>query len=142
MKKLPTVSERIKAASLDTFVIILLMVVVSQIFSAFNEVKNEFRAAAFVLVILYEPITTSLWGGTIGHYIFGIRVRRNKNRFKNILFPVALIRFALKISLGWLSLLTVNSHKEKKAIHDSITGSIVVFKDYDPNNLESNTKKK
>jgi uncharacterized RDD family membrane protein YckC len=87
-------------------------------------------------VILYEPITTSLWGGTIGHYIFGIRVRRNSNREKNILFPVAIIRFAFKTVLGWLSLLTVNAHEEKKAIHDSFTGSIVVFKDYSPEDEE------
>lgn len=128
MNVYPDLIERIKAVFVDMLVLIFLMFMFSTVFSYFEYVPNEVRMGAFVFIfLLYDPIFTSLLGGTIGHMIIGIRVKKGTNQEKNLNFFAALLRFLCKSALGWISLLTVSSHKEKKAIHDSVVNSIVVY---------------
>jgi len=75
-----------------------------------------------------------LFGGTIGHFLIGIRVKRERKPEKNIIFPFALIRFVVKATLGWISLLTVSNNLKRKAIHDHMIGSVVIYSD--PNEQE------
>lgn len=119
--------DRIKALMIDAIILIAAMYLVSEIFSAFEQVPNfvRFLAALFIFV-LYDPIFTSTQGGTIGHTYSGIGVRRENDLSSNINFPMAFFRFIFKYFLGWLSLLTVTGNKEKKAIHDFIAGSVVI----------------
>jgi len=129
-RTLPHVGERIKAAVTDSFVLVALMVLTATIFSGFRTVPDEARIAAFVFIVfLYDPIFTSSFGGTIGHMMFKIRVKRKNNIKKNILLPHAIVRYLVKTFLGLISLLTVASNKDRLAIHDMVVGSIVVFKD-------------
>lgn len=44
------------------------------------------------------------------------------------LYFQAIIRYIIKISLGWISFLTINSNYEKRAIHDFVAGSVVIKK--------------
>lgn len=125
----PGVSKRVKAVVTDSLVLVVLMIAATSLFDTFENVPDYARVVAFVFIfILYDPILTSTMGGTIGHMIFGIRVKREKNEQKNILFPLALIRFVVKALLGWVSLLTVSRNNKGKAIHDSCVGSVVVTK--------------
>ena len=125
----PSLLDRIKAVIIDTVVLILNILIVSTLFSAFENVPDIARIIAFIFIfILYDPIFTSSFGGTVGHMVIGIRVKRESNIEKNILFPLAIIRFVTKTLLGWISLITVTSSKKSKAIHDSIVGSIVVYR--------------
>ncbi len=131
-KNYPGVSDRVKAVVTDSFIIIFFLFVVSYIFSYFENVPTIIRIIAFVfVVILYDPFMTSVFGGTIGHMMFGIRVKRENNQTKNILFPFAIIRFIAKAILGWVSLLSVHGNEKRKAIHDYIVGSVVVYKKSD-----------
>ncbi len=124
----PGVSARVKAVVIDSFVLVVLILLVTLLFSFFDSIHDYVRIGAFVLIFgLYDPVMTSLFGGTIGHMIIGIRVKREKDETKNILFPIALIRFLIKASLGWISLLTVMSNKKGKALHDMVVKSIVRF---------------
>jgi uncharacterized RDD family membrane protein YckC len=128
MNVYPDLIERIKAVFVDMLVLIFLMFMFSTVFSYFEHVPNEVRIGAFVFIfLLYDPIFTSFLGGTIGHMIIGIRVKQSEHKEKNINFFAALLRFLCKSSLGWISLLTVSGHKEKKAMHDSLVGSVVVY---------------
>ena len=125
----PGVSDRVRAVIADSFVIIIFMIIVTYTFSIFENVPDSARIIAFVFIIfLYDPIFISAFGGTIGHMMFGIRVKREKNQQKNIHFPLAIIRFLVKTLLGLISLLTVSGNKKRKAIHDSIVGSVVIYK--------------
>lgn len=125
----PGLLDRVKAVMVDSVILIIFMIIVSTVFSAFENVPDAARIVAFVFIFfLYDPIFTSSFGGTIGHMIIGIRVKREKNIEKNILFPPAIIRFVIKALLGWISLITVTSNNKNKAIHDSSVGSVVVFK--------------
>jgi uncharacterized RDD family membrane protein YckC len=125
----PGVFERIKAAVTDSFVIIAFMLILTIIFSKFQNVPDSLRIAGFIFIfILYDPLFTSLFGGTIGHMIMKIQVKRISNPEKNILLPMAIIRFIVKLLLGWISFLTVLSNDRHLAIHDMIAGSIVLHK--------------
>ncbi|BAO75546.1 hypothetical protein [Winogradskyella sp. PG-2] len=68
----------------------------------------------------------SIFGYTLGHYYSDIKVRQANKPEKKVSFPIALIRFALKASLGWLSLLTTTGSEKKQAIHDAATKSVVL----------------
>jgi uncharacterized RDD family membrane protein YckC len=124
----PGVFDRVKAIFADTVVMIVFMVIATYVFSMFENVTDSVRIFTFIFIFfLYDPIFTSLFGGTIGHMMNGIRVKREKDQTKNILFPLAIIRFFFKALLGWISLVTVTANEKRKAIHDFIVGSVVVY---------------
>jgi len=126
----PRLLDRIKAVSIDSLVLLVFMTLTAYIFSLFGEVSDQTRIVAFVLIfIAYDPICTSSFGGTVGHLMMGIRVKRAGNLQKNLLFPFALIRFIAKAFLGWVSLLTVMANDKRQAIHDAVVSSIVIYKD-------------
>ena len=127
-KNYPGIFDRVKAIMADSLVIIVFMFVASYVFSLFESVPDYARIIAFVFIfLLYDPLFTSTFGGTIGHMMLGIRVKRESNEQKNILFPLAILRYIVKAFLGVISLLTVSSNEKNKAIHDYLVGSVVVY---------------
>uniref|UniRef100_UPI003217AC54 RDD family protein n=1 Tax=uncultured Draconibacterium sp. TaxID=1573823 RepID=UPI003217AC54 len=127
--KYPGVSIRVKAVVCDSIVLVLLMIGATNLFEIIGDVPDFARIIAFVFIfLLYDPLLTSTIGGTLGHMIFGIRVKREKNQDKNFLFPLAVVRYIIKALLGWVSLLTVSGNKKGKAIHDLAVRSIVIYK--------------
>ena len=119
--------DRVKAAFIDSVVLVAAMYGVAELFTLFDDVPTIYRIVSFVFVfILYDPILTSIYGGTIGHSFSKILVKKEDDPSKNISFPLALIRFIVKLLLGWLSLLTVGANDQRKAIHDFAAKSIVI----------------
>jgi uncharacterized RDD family membrane protein YckC len=126
--KFPGVLDRVKAIVTDSVVMLLFIIIATYTFSFFDNVPDNAKIAAFVFIfILYDPIFTSIFGATIGHMLIGIRVKRELDETRNILFPLAILRFIVKASLGWISLVTVSGNKKGKAIHDYLVGSVVVY---------------
>lgn len=124
----PGLSNRVRAMIVDAVVMIIFMILATYLFSWFNNAHDFLRIITFIFIFfLYDPIFTSSFGGTIGHFMLGIRVKRNNDQNKNIIFPVAVARFFFKACMGWISLITVTTNIKKRAIHDFITGSIVVY---------------
>ncbi|WP_303917608.1 RDD family protein [Draconibacterium sediminis] len=125
----PGVFVRVKAVITDSVILLIFMLGIVALFDRFENVPDIARIAAFVFIfLLYDPLFTSIFGGTIGHFLLGIRVKQANNPHKNILFPLAVFRYIIKALLGWLSLITVGGNKTGKAIHDMAVQSIVVFK--------------
>lgn len=123
-----SLQSRIKAAVIDGIVIIAIMYSVTEILNYFSDVPSSVRMYLFIFFfILYEPILVYLFGSTAGHYYSDIKVKRANNLSKNIIFPLALIRFILKFLLGWLSLLTVTGTEKRQAIHDGVVNSVVIM---------------
>ncbi|HLO57272.1 MAG TPA: RDD family protein [Bacteroidales bacterium] len=118
--------NRVKAILVDTLVIIGLALAVSGILNLFENVSNPVRALCFTLIVLYDPILTTLNGATVGHMLIGLKVRKESDENQKISFPFALIRFVLKAFLGFISLMTISEKNKGKAIHDSAAGSIVL----------------
>lgn len=119
--------DRVKAAVIDSIILIAMMYGFSELFALFENVPQSFRITAFILVfLLYDPLLTSIYDGTIGHSYSNILVKNEDEPSKNISFPLAVLRFAVKLLLGWISLLTVTSNEKRKAIHDFVAKSIVI----------------
>ena len=124
----PSLIKRLKAAFIDVCFIILFMYGISDLFSTFETVPTPLRKAAFVFIfLLYDPLSIAFFGGTIGHWYMGLRVKRNKDESKNISLLMAIIRFFIKAAFGWFSFLTMSRSAKKQAIHDHIAQSVVVF---------------
>ncbi|MDB2462494.1 RDD family protein [Algibacter sp.] len=122
-----SVFDRFKAAFIDTVILIIMMYIISQVFDGFETIPNFVKIIAYiVLFILYDPLLTSMNGGTVGHSLLKIGVRKDGDLNNNISFPFAIIRFILKAFLGWISLLTISGNDKKKAIHDGVAKSVVV----------------
>jgi len=123
----PGVFIRVKAATIDSIVIILFMVVTTDIFSRFENVPDYARMIAFIFIfLLYEPLMVSFFGSTIGHRMSKIKVQRDDNG-KRINIAMAIFRFSIKALLGWISLFSVSMNNDRKAIHDIAAKSIVVY---------------
>ena len=128
-KEYPGVLARVKAVMVDGILLLIFLVIASSIFSQLNDVPDYVRMLVFVLIfVLYDPILTSSTGGTIGHHIIGIRVRKVSDEKNNINFLLAIIRFIIKSSLGWVSLFTVMANEKRRAIHDFVAQSVVTYK--------------
>lgn len=124
----PGVAERVKAIVADGLVLMTFMFIASYVFRLFENVPDNARIFAFVFIfLLYDPLFTSSFGGTIGHMMLGIRVKRESDEQKNIPLASAIGRYIFKALLGVISLLTVTRNEKKKAIHDYIAESVVVY---------------
>ena len=118
---------RVKTLFIDSIVIALFGVLTSMLLRDFKDIPDYYRAIPFVFIFLfYDPIFTSIFGGTLGHLTMGLRVRKAKDQSKRIILPLALLRFIVKVCLGWISLLTVTGNAKKQSIHDALVGSVVV----------------
>lgn len=129
LQQYPSLLERMKAVVADYVVMIIFFIMFTYIFEAIGDVSNGVRIGALIFLVgLYDPLCTSLLGGTLGHLMIGLRVRRQSDFDKKIIFPLAIVRFAIKSFLGIISLLTVSGHPNKLAIHDVAVGSVVIYK--------------
>ena len=125
----PGVSDRVKAAVVDSVIILLFLFTATYTLAYLNNASITIKIITFSFIfIFYDPIFTSFLGGTIGHMAMGIRVKRKSNPEKNILLPHAIIRYLVKFILGIVSLFTVSNNSKGLAIHDLVVGSIVLFK--------------
>jgi uncharacterized RDD family membrane protein YckC len=122
----PLLGDRVQSTLIDTILIIILMFVFAAILDKFENVPDWVRMVLFIgLWGVYEPLCTTL-GSTAGNYIKNIRVRQVGDNRKRINIFQAILRYALKILLGWISFLTIHLNKERRAIHDLAAGSVMI----------------
>ncbi|RFC53829.1 RDD family protein [Brumimicrobium aurantiacum] len=71
--------DRIKASYTDLMVYIFLIYFATNLLSSFDEVPSYLRILVVIAIFgLYEPLSSSIFGATIGHYIVGIRIKKGK----------------------------------------------------------------
>lgn len=124
-EKYPFMLERIQSILIDSVLIVACMIIFSDILSGFKNVPDWLRAVLLISLFLYEPIATTI-GGTIGNNIKGIRVRKDSDDTKQINIFQALIRYFFKLLFGWLSFITIFSSSKKRAIHDILSGTVMI----------------
>lgn len=125
-EKYPQLTDRIQSAFIDAILIVILMFVFASILDKFDNVPDWVRIVMFaVLFIAYEPLCMTL-GFTLGNYLKGIRVRKNSDSTKRINIFQAIIRYPVKMFLGWISFLTIHSNPKRRAIHDLVSGSVMI----------------
>lgn len=124
-EKYPFMLERIQSILIDSVLIIACMIIFSDVLSNFKNVPDWLRAVLLIFLFLYEPVFTT-FGGTIGNNIKGIRVRKNSDKTQSINILQAIIRYFFKLILGWLSFISIFSSSKKRAIHDIISGTVMI----------------
>ncbi|MBC7849457.1 MAG: RDD family protein [Chitinophagaceae bacterium] len=124
----PELRDRIQSSFIDLILIVALMYAFARILDNFQLVPDWVRIALFAsLFLLYEPVSM-MFGCTLGNFLKGIRVRKYADTSKKINFLQSLIRYPIKVLLGWISFLTINSDAKRRAIHDMIAGSVMIRK--------------
>ncbi len=79
-------------------------------------------------VLLYEPVSVSRFGGTLGHRFTNLRVVSNQTG-GSISFGAALVRLLIKWFFGWLSFALILFTRRRQALHDLWTLSTVQIRD-------------
>jgi uncharacterized RDD family membrane protein YckC len=122
----PELKTRIQSAFIDTIFIVVLMFVFSGVLDKMANPPDWLRVAMFLTIwLVYEPLFTIL-GGTIGNRLNGIRVRKSNDLHATINILQSLLRYVLKLALGWLSFLTIHSSPGRRSIHDLAAGSVMI----------------
>lgn len=125
----PSLLARVQAVIIDFILLLIFWLTVTYLIDLVGNVTGAVRG--FILIFslyLYDPIFVAFTGGTIGHHIMGMKVKKFNDPQRNIFVLLSLFRFFMKSALGWLSFLTITGNKEKRAIHDFASGSIVIRK--------------
>lgn len=122
----PLLSDRLKSTFIDGMLLLGLTFLTASLLDKLHNPAIWVRITVFVFVtLLYDPVCTSL-GATVGNLVMGIRVRNFDNTSKRINILQAVVRYILKMLLGWISFLTIHSNPERRAIHDMGAGSVMV----------------
>ncbi|ACU62596.1 RDD family protein [Chitinophaga pinensis] len=123
----PTLVKRVQSIFIDTVFIVGLTFAFSAILSSFDSVPDWLRMSVFILIwVIYEPLCVT-FGCTLGNYVLGLRVRDNNNIGEGINILRAALRYALKVTLGWISFVTIHSNSKRRAIHDLAAGSVMIL---------------
>ena len=126
MPNSPTILRRYLSTFIDGIFISSVFIAVSFAINTDSTFASYTRTVVLLsMFFLYEPFFTSRFC-TIGQKITGIRVRTVVN-YKNISIPAAYLRIVIKIFLGFISLLSIPVSKDRRAIHDFASGSIVIM---------------
>ena len=124
----PSILRRYMATFIDGCFIIAVFFAASYAIDQKSEIADYIRVTVICFMFFaYEPICTSQFC-TVGQKLTGIRIRKASN-LKKISIPAAYVRIIVKIALGFISLLTIATTKDRKAIHDFAAGSIVICKE-------------
>lgn len=122
----PSLVERLQSTFIDTIIIIIFMVIFSNVLDNFSNVPEWVRILLFIcLFVVYEPLFMT-FGCTLGNYIKGIRVRKHEDITQKINIGQSIIRYPVKFLLGGISFVTINSNLRRRAIHDLVSGSVMI----------------
>jgi len=123
----PRLIRRIQAVLIDG-VIIPVIAIATLVGVSKMGLDGEYAAAAAILsVFLLEPFLVTTTGGTIGHHLLGIKVVNSKT-LSALGIVRATLRFITKTALGLFSLVVVLTSRRHQAVHDYLSGSIVIIK--------------
>ncbi|SRR6266700_1195493 len=124
--KYPSLLTRVQSIFADGILVLLAMFLAAWIIDHFEATPDWIRGVLFIgLWAVYEPLAVT-FGCTFGNYLMGIRVRKFSNEQKRINIIQAYARFVIKMFLGWLSFLTIQFDPQRRAIHDIVSGSVVI----------------
>jgi len=121
----PTILRRYLSTFIDAVFISVIFIAVSFIFQGDSSYSNIARVGTlYVMICIYEPFMTSCFC-TLGQKITKIRVR-TATTHEHISIPAAYLRVVVKILLGLISFFTIPISKNRRAIHDFASGSVVI----------------
>lgn len=128
LARYPELGTRYRSILLDTMVLVALMFAAGQLFEAWTGAPEDARMVAFLFIWAgYEPLCMTV-GGTLGNRVMGIQVRQAANEARRINLLQAYVRYAVKLTFGWLSFLTMGRDPRRRALHDLASGSVMTVR--------------
>lgn len=125
----PRLIKRVRAVLVDSILLPVTVFAVLLLGDAVGVSGAGGKALLIAIpIFILEPGLVALTGGTVGHHLFRIRVVK-RDGSSNINVFAAILRFVVKLVLGWLSFIFVLTTAKHQAVHDLLAGSIVVHKD-------------
>ena len=122
----PLLLDRVQSIFIDMLLIVVLMFLFASVLDRYEHTPDWVRVVLFFSIwAVYEPLLV-IFGCTLGQYIKQIRVRRHSDPSRRVNLPQAFFRYIFKAFLGWFSFLTISFNPEKRALHDFISGSIMI----------------
>jgi hypothetical protein len=115
-----TFARRVRALVLDALVLSVAFVVVAFLAGSFHlpeAARLGLFTAVILTVVLYEAVTVSVWGRTIGHRLANLRVVAPTATGRLPLW-MAFLRWLLKVVTGLASFATMGATRRNQALHD------------------------
>lgn len=126
VERYPVLYDRVLSTFIDNFFILNVMYAIADKLDNTDGITSwERRAILMGIYFGYEPICMTL-GATLGNLMRGIRVRQVTDATKRINLLQAIVRFPIKLFLGWLSIETIKRNPRRQAIHDQVAGTVVI----------------
>lgn len=127
MTSYPSIVRRYLSSFIDGIFLLAVFILSLALIDSRNQTISVIRfSLPLVIMILYEPVLSSK-ACTIGQFLTRIRVRR-VNDSGRISLCSGLIRYLVKLSLGFWSFFSIIFSEKSRAIHDYASGSIVICK--------------
>jgi uncharacterized RDD family membrane protein YckC len=123
----PLLVARIKSTFIDSMLILFVLVIVMMATEDLEHSTIIKVLLGLILGLLYEPVL-SVYSATVGQRLTGIRIRKTTDLSRRINLLQSIIRFVVKITLGWISFITIHMNPKRRAIHDFVAGSVMVYK--------------
>jgi uncharacterized RDD family membrane protein YckC len=127
-----SLSSRLRAAFIDTAILALLFFPTLFIIDVSHATNVALTTVLYLIpsipMLVVDLGFVAVTGGTIGHHLLKIRVRK-KEGTGNIDLIAASVRFVVKMMLGWTAFIFILNSNRHQALHDMAAGSIVVNKE-------------
>lgn len=117
---------RYRSILVDAIVLIAFMFIAGYALDPFPNAPEGIRKAIFLFIWFGNEPLAMTFGCTLGNYVMKIRVRKAADESKRIDIVQAYVRYAVKLALGWLSFLTMGRGPKLCALHDKVSGSVMV----------------
>jgi uncharacterized RDD family membrane protein YckC len=121
----PSFYKRYFALLIDTifvFVLFYLILSITEYLLGYS-VSEQYLYFALIAFIYDALLTSKLC--TVGQLLFGFRIR-NDASYRKISLTSACIRTTSKWLLGWISIIVIVFNKQRRAVHDIMSGSIAL----------------
>jgi uncharacterized RDD family membrane protein YckC len=124
----PSFTHRLQALFFDFWIVIAAVMGLSTLLlSGYDQALIGIKILMFfILLFIYEPIG-NMTGGTIGYRTMGMSLRQFGEPSKKVNLSQAYLRAVTKVFLGWMSFLSIAGDPFKRAIHDKVSGTVVVI---------------
>ncbi len=124
----PRLLRRLQAVFIDGFVIPLaaLATLVALTYAGIQSTWIKVLVPLLV-VFLLEPVAVSTTGGSVGHHLVGLRVRKDSGD-ERINLLAALVRFVVKTLFGLPSFFVAFVTEKRQALHDLAARSLIIHK--------------
>ena len=123
-------APRLRAYMRDFFVYIAILVscMTAAVVIGSDMVTRVSVIVCGALLLLYEPVSIAVAGGTIGHLSTNLRIVR-ANDLGRVSFARALVRTFVKGVLGLWGFVSIYFTRKCQGIHDLAAGTVVIPRD-------------